>query len=408
MKIMTRKAQKTQQERQEQQIINAAQFGYSRGYNRGLGEAAIIADMTIGAAVLLSAATSTIVTQAYRRKMLKYADNNFNLDKTFAKLTNDLYSIVSKDPKKGYKEFTKFLFKHASKGFELYNQDVCKLIMIAGFDHFRDHVSEMGNLTSTLKGDGAVLIKDAYDTWLDHGVNVFPFGPSAGWKGLLAEDYAIAADLNKFNAIVNKYLCGAMQKIDVIEGNQIIVRLQTQYATHATEMNAQNTMQCAEYCNAHHFGKMITEGLVKICRNANITIDYNETALVVTQFTDANIGGSPIVIEKRVGFVERQFNKLFHKDGQRTMVPPQNSTAAQPTPQAAPATPAQPQYDSAAEDASEQNLKALARAVAQTKTRNDRKAARNKLSVAIDKHCNTYGYSRTEFVNQMPELKGVC
>ena len=436
MKIMSKKAQKQQAQQQQEQIIKAAATGYTRGYANGCNNTMTTVGLTLGAAVITNFATAKVVSEAYRRKMMKYADNDFNLDKTFAKLSNQLYSMVQKDPAKGYKEFCKFLFKYSRKGFEFYNPDACELIMIAGFDHFRDKVSEMGNLVSSLKGDGAKTIKEAYDKWLDNGVNVFPFGPSAGWKGLLSEDYRIAADLDKFNAIINKYLCGAMTKTDVIEGNQVITRLETQYGANATAMNAQSTMYCAEYCNAHHFAHMIAENVVKICNKANFNVVYNETALVVDQFTDANIGGSPIVITKKENVFERTFNKFFHKDGQRTMVPPQNSTAAQSTPPQQPTqqptqqtttttpqqqtttttpqqqttttTPQQPQYNSADEDASEQNLKSLARLVTQAKTRNDRKAARNKLSVAIDKHCNAYGYSRTEFVNQMPELKGVC
>ena len=331
MKIVTKKTQKQQAQQQQEQIIKAAANGYTRGYNNGCSNTMNTVGLTIGAAVITNFATATIVTEAYRRKMLKYANNDFNLDKTFAKLSNQLYSMVQKDPAKGYKEFCKFLFKYSRKGFEFYNPDACKLIMIAGFDHFREHVSEMGNLVASLKGDGAETIKDAYDKWLKNGVNVFPFGPSAGWKDLLSEDYKIAADLNKFNVIVSKYLCGAMTKTDVIEGNQVITRLQTEYGANATTMNAQSTMQCAEYCNAKHFAHMIAKSMVDICNKANINIVYNETALVVDQFTDANIGGSPIVITKKENVFERTFNKFFHKDGQRTMGPTQNSTAAQTT-----------------------------------------------------------------------------
>ena len=408
MKIITKKSEKKQQQETGRMLTDVARANYSRGYDSGLEDSLVVTGMTVGAMIISSTITTAVVNQAYKRKMLKYADNDFNLDKTFAKLVKEMNDISAKDPSKGYKDFTKFLFKYARKGFGLYNLDIAKLVLITGFDTFRDHVAEMGNLASTLTGEGSATILESYKRWYEYGTNVFPYGRAVGWKDLLSEDYKLNSDIVKFRAIVARYMSGTMTSLDVIEGNQLIDRLQSSYAGYSAQVNNQTTKNCAAYQNARHFLETILDAMNKAKSDSNVVIEFDDKALVITKFSDSSVNNAPQPAKPKKSPIERQFDKIFHKD-QRTMVPPQNNSGEQQTPNPAPQqtpNPA-PQNNSEAEEKSEQNLLKLAAIVKKTTSKNSRRSARTNLHNAVKKHCADFNYTLDGFLNDTPEVKEV-
>lgn len=316
MKIVTRKAERRQQEQIKQQIVRAANYGYNTGYDTAMS----IVYVTIGSALISAMIANTIADQSYKRSVMKLAKTNFNIDKTIVHMSNKMVDITNcGNSEKGFKKFTKFLFDCDKAGFEFWNPDVSKMALNIGFDNFRDKISEMSIIVGKLDGKGSKTIKDAFEDWRMYGSNIFPYGSATTWKELLVKDYEFNAKLEQIRVILNNIKSGNAKDGDVDSLNTLLGFVESEYSGAASQMAAQRTKNCAAYRNGEHFKNLIEKFLKETIEAFGIPFKENGERLRIKRIDASTVR---VIKSARVKKMKSGLrDKLPHR-GSRTLEPP--------------------------------------------------------------------------------------
>lgn len=319
MKIVTRKAEKRQQEQTRQQIVRAANYGYNAGYDTAMA----VVYVTIGSALISAMIANTIVDQSYKRSIMKLAKTNFNIDKTIVHMSNKMVDITNcGNSEKGFKKFTKFLFDCDRSGFEFWNPDVSKMILIIGFDNFRNKINELEIIIGKLDGKGNDTIKGAFKDWKKYGSNIFPYGSASAWKDLLVKDYEFNGKLQQIRVILNGIKSGTVKDGDIDSLNTLLGLVESEYSGAASQMAAQSTHNCAAYRNAEHFKKLIEVFLKETIEALGVPFEENGKQLRIKRIDSSTI---EVIQAARVEKMKRRPLVLPHR-GSRTLEPPKQTT----------------------------------------------------------------------------------
>lgn len=316
MKIVTRKAERRQQEQTRQQIVRAANYGYSAGYDTAMS----IVYVTIGSALISAMIANTIADQSYKKSVMKLAKTNFNIDKTIVHMSNKMVDITNAgNGEKGFKKFVKFLFACDRSGFEFWNPDVSKMILIIGFDNFRGRINELEIIIGKLDGKGKDTIKGAFDDWKKYGSNIFPYGSASAWKDLLVKDYEFNGKLQQIRVILNGIKSGTVKDGDIDSLNTLLGFVESEYSGAASQMTAQSTHNCAAYRNAEHFKKLIEVFLKETIEALGIPFRENGKRLRIKRIDASDI---EVIKSARVEKMKRRPLDFLPHRGSRTLEPP--------------------------------------------------------------------------------------
>lgn len=319
MKFVTKKAEKRQQEQVKQQIVRAANYGYSAGYDTAMS----IVYVTIGSALISAMIANTIADQSYKRSVMKLAKTNFNIDKTIVHMSNKMVDITNcGNSEKGFKKFTKFLFSCDRSGFEFWNPDISKMALNIGFDNFRDKISEMSIIVGKLDGKGSKTIKDAFEDWRMYGSNIFPYGSSTTWKELLVKDYEFNAKLEQIRVILNNIKSGNAKDGDVDSLNTLLGFVESEYSGAASQMAAQRTKNCAAYRNGEHFKNLIEKFLKETIEALGIPFKENGERLRIKRIDASTV---KVIKSARVKKMKRAPLDFLPHRGSRTLEPPKQA-----------------------------------------------------------------------------------
>lgn len=320
MKIVTRKAERRQQEQTRQQIVRAANYGYSAGYDTAMS----IVYVTIGSALISAMIANTIADQSYKKSVMKLAKTNFNIDKTIVHMSNKMVDITNAgNGEKGFKKFVKFLFTCDRSGFEFWNPDVSKMILIIGFDNFRGRINELEIIIGKLDGKGKDTIKGAFDDWKKYGSNIFPYGSASAWKDLLVKDYEFNGKLQQIRVILNGIKSGTVKDGDIDSLNTLLGFVESEYSGAASQMAAQSTHNCAAYRNAEHFKKLIEVFLEDTIKALGVPFKENGKHLRIKRIDSSTI---EVIQAARVEKMKRRpLDFLPHRGDSRTLEPPKQT-----------------------------------------------------------------------------------
>lgn len=320
MKFVTKKAEKRQQEQTRQQIVSAANYGYNVGYDTAMS----IVYVTIGSALISAMIANTIVDQSYKRSIMKLAKTNFNIDKTIVHMSNKMVDITNcGNSEKGFKKFTKFLFDCDRSGFEFWNPDVSKMILIIGFDNFRSKINELEIIIGKLDGKGNDTIKGVFKDWKKYGSNIFPYGSASAWKDLLVKDYEFNGKLQQIRVILNGIKSGTVKDGDIDSLNTLLGFVESEYSGAASQMAAQSTHNCAAYRNAEHFKKLIEVFLEDTIKALGVPFKENGKHLRIKRIDSSTI---EVIQTARVEKMKRRpLDFLPHRGGSRTLEPPKQT-----------------------------------------------------------------------------------
>ena len=320
MKFVTKKAEKRQQEQVKQQIVRAANYGYNAGYDTAMS----IVYVTIGSALISAMIANTIADQSYKKSVMKLAKTNFNIDKTIVHMSNKMVDITNAgNGEKGFKKFVKFLFACDRSGFEFWNPDVSKMILIIGFDNFRDRINELEIIIGKLDGKGKDNIKGAFADWKKYGSNIFPYGSASAWKDLLVKDYEFNGKLQQIRVILNGIKSGTVKDGDIDSLNTLLGFVESEYSGAASQMAAQSTHNCAAYRNAEHFKKLIEVFLEDTIKALGVPFKENGKHLRIKRIDSSTI---EVIQAARVEKMKRRpLDFLPHRGGSRTLEPPKQT-----------------------------------------------------------------------------------
>ena len=416
MKLLTKKAERRQAEEQRQQIVRAANYGYTVGLNTAMD----IVYVSIGSALIAATIANTIVDQSYKRSILKLSQTDFNIDKTIVHMSKKMAGITGIGNDKGYKKFTKFLFECNKEGFDFWNPDVSRMVLNIGFDNYRDHIGEMGIIVSKLDGKGSDLIKKSFDQWKKYGSNVFPFGPASGWKDLLVKDYELSRNITKINVILNSIKSGTITEADVESVNTLFGLIEAEYAGSTNQMHAQSTENCAAYRNAQHFVEQICELLERVLSKLGVEFRVNRKQLRIKRIDSSVVQEIKSSRIEAVKYKKGLFNFIFGKG--RTVKPPKEG---EPAPKKKSKKRQDEEDDEFGDDFfdeddeeetpedEEKELKAaksitdLAVGLKRAKTVSQKKRLSKNLHNLITKYCDDFKVTEEEFLNAYPEVKEV-
>nr|DAT84465.1 MAG TPA: hypothetical protein [Caudoviricetes sp.] len=318
MKIVTKKAERRQQEQVKQQIVRAANYGYNTGYDTAMS----IVYVTIGSALISAMISNVIADQSYKRSIMKLAKTNFNIDKTIVHMSNKMVDITNAGKtEKGFKKFVKFLFDCDRAGFEFWNPDVSRMVLIIGFDNFRDRISELGIIIGKLDGKGKKTIQDAFQLWKKCGSNVFPYGSASAWKELLIKDYELTSKLEQTKVLLNNIKSGTIQSGEVDVLNTLLGFIESEYAGAASQMSVQSTKNCAAYRNAEHFKGMI-EAFFETLNKLGVPYKMNDKRLRIKRIDSSTI---EVIQSSRVEKIKRSPLDFLPHRGSRTLEPPKQT-----------------------------------------------------------------------------------
>lgn len=319
MKFVTKKAEKRQQEQTQRQIVSAANYGYSVGYDTAM----TMVYVTIGSAIISAMIANTIADQSYKRSIMKLAKTNFNIDKTIVHMSNKMVDITNcGNGDKGFKKFSKFLFECDRTGFEFWNPDVSKMALNIGFDNFRDRISEMSIIVGKLDGKGSKTIKDAFKDWRMYGSNIFPYGSATTWKELLVKDYEFNAKLEQIRVILNDIKSGNAKDGDVDSLNTLLGFVESEYSGAASQMAAQRTENCAAYRNGEHFKNLIEKFLKETIEAFGIPFKENGKCLRIKRIDASTV---KVIKSARVKKMKRAPLDFLPHRGSRTLEPPKQA-----------------------------------------------------------------------------------
>ena len=320
MKFVTKKAEKRQQEQTQRQIVSAANYGYSVGYDTAM----TMVYVTIGSAIISAMIANTIADQSYKRSIMKLAKTNFNIDKTIVHMSNKMVDITNcGNSEKGFKKFTKFLFDCDRSGFEFWNPDVSKMILIIGFDNFRNKINELEIIIGKLDGKGKDNIKGAFADWKKYGSNIFPYGSASAWKDLLVKDYEFNGKLQQIRVILNGIKSGTVKDGDIDSLNTLLGFVESEYSGAASQMAAQSTHNCAAYRNAEHFKKLIEVFLKETIEALGVPFKENGKQLRIKRIDSSTI---EVIQSSRVEKIKRRPLDFLPHRGSRTLEPPKQTT----------------------------------------------------------------------------------
>ena len=316
MKIVTKKAERRQQEQTRQQIVRAANYGYSAGYDTAM----TVVYVTIGSALISAMIANTIADQSYKRSVMKLAKTNFNIDKTIVHMSNKMVDITNAgNGEKGFKKFVKFLFACDRSGFDFWNPDVSKMALNIGFDNFRDKISEMEIVVGKLDGKGSKTIKEAFTDWKMYGSNIFPYGSATTWKELLVKDYEFNAKLEQIRVILHDIKSGNAKDGDVDSLNTLFGFVESEYSGSASQMAVQSTENCAAYRNAEHFKNLNEKFLKETIEALGIPFRENGKCLRIKRIDASDI---EVIKSARVEKMKRRPLDFLPHRGSRTLEPP--------------------------------------------------------------------------------------
>ena len=316
MKFVTKKAERRHQEQTRQQIVRAANYGYSAGYDTAM----TMVYMTVGSALISMLIANAISDQSYKKSVMKLAKTNFNIDKTIVHMSNKMVDITNcGNGDKGFKKFSKFLFECDRAGFEFWNPDVSKMALNIGFDNFRDRISEMGIIVGKLDGKGSKTIKEAFTDWKMYGSNIFPYGSATTWKELLVKDYEFNAKLEQIRVILHDIKSGNAKDGDVDSLNTLFGFVESEYSGSASQMAVQSTENCAAYRNAEHFKNLIEKFLKETIEALGIPFKENGKRLRIKRIDASDI---EVIKSARVEKMKRRPLDFLPHRGSRTLEPP--------------------------------------------------------------------------------------
>lgn len=320
MKIVTKKTERRQQEQVKQQIVRAANYGYNAGYDTAMA----VVYVTIGSALISAMIANTIADQSYKKSIMKLAKTNFNIDKTIVHMSNKMVDITNAgNGEKGFKKFVKFLFACDRSGFEFWNPDVSKMILIIGFDNFRDRINELEIIIGKLDGKGKDNIKGAFADWKKYGSNIFPYGSASAWKDLLVKDYEFNGKLQQIRVILNDIKSGTVKDGDIDSLNTLLGFVESEYSGAASQMAAQSTHNCAAYRNAEHFKKLIEMFLEDTIKALGVPFKENGKHLRIKRIDSSTI---EVIQTARVEKMKRRpLDFLPQRGGSRTLEPPKQT-----------------------------------------------------------------------------------